>query len=172
MKGKIAVGGAIVLALLAGFGGGLFLGMKVSRMVQADALANRWVGLTVDLAPQRLPYRGALRDPTKVASLAGGNLDALSVSVAYLYDDLSRDEAHQVRAFAPQARAIAAAQHGAGLMHDRAHLRILADCLAPSTAAGESVRDCASRHGMFGATGSDAPQPPGPGSTASWRRDE
>lgn len=172
MNKKLAIGGAVVLALAVGFGGGLFLGMKASRMVQADALAHNWVGLAVALAPQRVPYEGKLRDPAAVASLAGGNLDALSISLAYFYDDLSRGEAHQVRAFAPQARAIAAAQQGTGLMHDRAHLRILADCLDAANAAGESVRECASKRGMFGPADGSAPKASGVGSTVSLQRDE
>lgn len=147
---KLAVAGAVVLALVLGFGGGLFLGARAVDRAQADVLAARWVGLVVALAPQRPPYRGELRDPATVATLVGGDLDALSIFVAHAYGELSPGRAHMVRAFAPQARAIAAAQQGAGVGHDRRHLAVLADCLAGKASETASVARCASARGMFG----------------------
>lgn len=75
------------------------------------------------------------------------------IVLAYLYDGMTPYQKKSLTLWIPAARRIATAQRAPGMLHDRRHLLIFADCLQQLQATGGSMRECVEAHKGWGING-------------------
>lgn len=161
--GKVAViSGLLVAALGIGFGcGSLWMAARASDARELATVLHSWMSPIELLTHDPSTVRS---NPAQVTRDLGWSLDLASVRLAYVYDDLPQGSKDRIRRYANAAHALALAQQGHGVMNDRQHLLIFADCVQKTQSAGESVRECAKQEGMYRRSPGKPARNPPPGS--------
>ena len=144
---------SLILALAIGFAGGSAW-MAVRNYNAHERLVQNWVS-DLNFLIQNW-YTAKVMSPGDVTQSLGTSLDVISNRLAYVYDELPQGSKDGIARYAKAARNVAVAQQGSGLMSDRRHLLIFADCLQKAQKAGGSVRECATQNGMYGRSTADS----------------
>jgi hypothetical protein len=143
----------LILAVAIGFAGGSAW-MAVNAYNAHERLLQSWSSGLTFLTQNS--YTARVLSPEQTAENVGTSLDVTSIRLAYVYDDLPQGTKDGIARYAKAARNIAIEQQGNGLMRDRRHLLIFADCLQKSQKTGGSVRECAEQNGMYGRNTADS----------------
>ena len=133
---------AIVVSTLVGFacGWGVSQIQNSYKLTPATVLVNGWTSAIGSLTlNMRNPE---LLTPNKVALLIGSSLNADSIVLGRVFDDMPPSVKEQLFSSIPAARAIATAQTGTGPENNRRDMLIFVSCMQKVKLHGGLVRGC------------------------------